>query len=745
MRYVIQSCRDGRFPYILARCLPSLMFTVLLAACGSGNDSAVIPGPNPSPTPTPTPIAANTVVAYSSETAELKLYAGQSRQMTLSFRTSDGGSASELALAMPASGLPVGWRVDSQRTRCEQVDADKLCQIALTYAPAAAEPAAVVTFPYSYRNNKGDAGTGTIAIAFRALAVNAATTALLPAGPVKGVVGKTNTVLLGFGTNDNSPATDLHIDTDLAALPAGWTSPAAKFDCPNFGGKSVCMMALSYAPASAAPAALLAIGYRYRDSSGKQQTATASIDYSATAPNTVDVSLVPAGVVRARAGTSQQVTLTFAPSDGIAASKLILTTDTLPTGWTVKASTLPCAKVDGSGGCALTLLYTPGADQPAGKMTIEYAYTDAAGRELAGTTEISYSSHDYRVYVTDYGAFEGSKALGGGVRQCELTSDGMLNACAKVDTAWPVFGVSEIVIHGARAYVGAVTGTFGEVLVPDRQVTVCNIAAYNALTDCTGAGLLFNQLVGLAVSRLGAFVVAVHNNLGNFDLTYCKAANDGYPDLETCVMVKDDSFMIPMPVNAVSTGQSGCNQADVPPCGGIPIDPYMYPYAVTSTDSKVYIATTDRKRQYNQGIFSCSVDQVSLNCKRLMWGIPEGQLIERMSPGQAGGKSYLYLATSALLMPEKNGGRIVKCVAGDDGVVDGCGKGTVPKGLEDADLKRIRDLRIVGDTAWLVTGHDALSAAVYKCPVNQQTGDIEYCDSAGNVEGAVRNFGIAVR
>lgn len=721
MRYVILSCCDGRFPKIPARCLPSLLFTLLLAACGGGNDigSAVVPGPGPSPTPTPTPtptpIVANTVVANSSETAELKLYAGQSRQITLSFRASDGGSASELALAMPAGGLPAAWRVDSKRMRCEQVDGDQLCQIALTYAPAAAEPAAVVSFPYSYRNNQGDAGAGTIAIAYRALAVNAATTALLPAGPVRGVVGKASTVLLGFGTNDNSPATELHIDTDLAALPAGWTSPAPSFDCPNFGGRSVCMLALSYAPASAAPTALLPIAYRYRDSSGKQQIATASIDYSATAPNTVDASLFPAGVVRARAGTSQQVTLTFAPSDGIPASKLSLTTDTLPTGWTVKASTLPCAKVDGSGGCALTLLYTPGADQPSGKMTIEYAYTDATGRELAGKTELPYSSHDYRVYVTDYGAFEGNKTIGGGVRQCELTSDGNLNACMKVDTAWPVFGTSEIVIHGARAYVGAVTGTFGSVFVPDRQVTVCNISAYNALTDCTGAGPLFNQLVGLTVSRLGAFVVAVHNKLGHFDLAYCRAADDGYPDLEACALAPPETF------------------------------PRMFPYAVTSTDGNVYLAATDQVRQKSQAVFSCFVDKLTIGCKNFEWGIKEGQLIERMSVGQAAGKSYLYLATSALVDPQNNGGRIVKCLAGDDGVVAECGKGTVPKGLEDADLKRIRDLRIVGDTAWLVTGHDALSAAVYKCPVNQQTGDIDYCESAGNVEGAVRNFGIAVR
>jgi hypothetical protein len=107
MHNALQPRRDSRSRRAPASHLPGLAFALLLAACsGRGYDSSTVPTPEPAPTPTP--IVANTVVAYPSETGELTLYAGQSQQITLSFRTSDGGSATQLALALPAGGLPAG-------------------------------------------------------------------------------------------------------------------------------------------------------------------------------------------------------------------------------------------------------------------------------------------------------------------------------------------------------------------------------------------------------------------------------------------------------------------------------------------------------------------------------------------------------------------------------------------------------------------------------------------------------------
>lgn len=699
--------------HALGKLLLSLVFGLSLAACGGSRDNGSPVAPGSSPTPTPAPTIANTVGAYPSDATELKLYAGQSRLLTLRFGTSDGGSATDLALALPAGGMPAGWSLSGERSRCDKVDGDDLCQLALTYAPAAAEQSSIVTFAYSYRNNRNDAGNGSVAVRYGAMAVNAATATLAPAGPVRGVVGQAGSVTLSFGTNDGSPATELHVDTAPASLPAGWASALAGLDCASFSAGSPCQMTLGYTPASATPASVLAINYRYRDSSGKAQAATATVDYSAAAPNTVNASLSPAGVVRARAGASQQVQLSFAPSDSSPASVLRLTTDVgkLPAGWTVKASTLPCATVDGNGGCSLTLSYAPVPDQPAGKLDIDYAYTDATGRELTGRTTVRYASHDYRVYVTDYGAIVGGEPVGGGVRQCELDSAGKLSACVQVATAWPIFGVSEIVIYGSHAYIGAVTGNFPGVSLQPRQATVCNVADDNALVDCAGSGPLFDQLTGLQVSSLGAFVLSVPN--GFLQVSYCKLTSEGQLDTPTCGNVRPELF------------------------------PNAVPYAMTSTDTGIYFAAGDRAT--TQNIFSCTLngETTALNCLYFELGRPE-QFIERMSSGQAGGKPYLYLATSSLADPEKVGGRIFKCAIREDGAATGCEPGVVPPGLSDADLIRIRDIRIVRNSAWLVTGVTTTSTKVYQCAIDQQTGDLTACANAGEIEG-VRNFGIAVR
>ncbi len=128
----------------------------------------------------------------------------------------------------------------------------------------------------------------------------------------------------------------------------------------------------------------------------------------------------------------------------------------------------------------MTLVYTPGPDQPAGKLDIDYAYTDAIGRELAGKASVAFASHDYQAYVTDFGGVEDNK-LTGGVRQCELDSNGKLSACVKADTTWPLFGANNVTVHGGHAYIGAYA--FAAQGVPPKPVTVCKVADDNALVD----------------------------------------------------------------------------------------------------------------------------------------------------------------------------------------------------------------------------------------------------------------------
>lgn len=519
--------------------------------------------------------------------------------------------------------------------------------------------------------------------------------------------------MLSFATNDGSPATDLHVDVLPVTLPAGWASASAALDCANFGAGAPCQLALSYTPAAATPASVLAIDYRYKDSSGMQQTATATVDYSTVAPNTVIASQSPAGLIRASAGTSQQVTLHFAPSDGSAASGLRLTTDAgrLPEGWTVKASTLPCATVVMNGSCWITLSYAPVADQPPGKLDMNYAYDDATGRELTGRATIAYASHDYRAYITDYGDIVDDEPVGGGVRQCELDSDGKLSACVKVGTAWPIFGVDDIAVYNGHAYIGAITGAFPQLnqRLKPRQLTVCNVADDNALVDCAGSGPLFDGLIGLQVSRLGVFVISTPQ--GFLQISHCTLAGDGGLDTPTCGEVRPTLFEV-----------------------GVP-------YAMTSTDTRLYIAATDKTT--TQDIYSCQLAAGGdrIDCQYFSLGLTT-QLIERMSTGQAGGKSYLYLATSPPV--ESAGGNIVKCLINQDESAYSCERGRVPAGLSGSDLLNIGDIRIVRDSAYLVTGDIPINRKVYQCPINQETGDLETCVSAGIVDG-VRNYSISVR
>ena len=718
MRIHVHPRKARQLASIQARAWISLALAVLLAGCGGSSGDAGTAAQSATPTTpvsvplTPLEPAAtpNTVVASSSEAAELQVYAGQSRNVTLVFRTSDGATATDLALAAPVAGFPAGWSI-SGSALCARVEASGQCQVALTYSPAAAAPSSSITLTYSYRNNKGDAATGGIAVPFRALAVNAAVATFDPAGALRGTVGRASAVTLSFTTNDGSAATGLHLEDNLSTLPAGWTSAAPGLDCASFGAGSSCQLALSYAPAAPTPASALAINYRYRDSSGKQQTGTTSIAYSAVGSGTVNATASPAGVVRARSGSSQQVVLTFSPSDSGSASNLRLTTSVtaLPPEWTISQSTLPCAQVGANGACALTLLYTPGASQPAGKLDLDYAYTNALGRELAGKTSIAYASHDYQVYVGDFGGVQNG-ALVGGVRQCEIDSAGKLAGCVKADGTWPRFGVNNVVVRGARTYFASYASA-GQG-VPGRAVTSCRIADDNALVDCADSGPVFDQLSNLAVNQLGALVVAVPSTIPPIPhLTRCGLNSDGDLDSNSCQSFDYKTFDA-----TILT-------------------------AMTSANDRIYVSGSDFSTVQN--LYSCALADDGLKCSTFALGAPQ-QIVQRMSRGQAGDQAYLYLATASGSDPQKGPGTIIKCTLDADALVSACAAMALPKGLEPAELTRFSDIQIVGPAAYLVTGPTDSAKKVYQCQVDQKTGDLAACGRAGDVQGLV-NSSIAVR
>jgi hypothetical protein len=323
---------------------------------------------------------------------------------------------------------------------------------------------------------------------------------------------------------------------------------------------------------------------------------------------------------------------------------------------------------------------------------------------------VSYASHDYRAYVADSGGYEKGMQTGG-VRQCELDADGKLSACVKAASSWPLYGASNIAIYNSRAYIGTETEAAA------MPVTVCNVADDNALVDCTTTGPKYDRLSSLQVSRLGAFLISVDSGVSR--LGYCPLASDGsFDDAKNW----NCGFFANTPLFK-----------DVP--DGVPT-------AMTSTDYRVYVSVTDHSTA--QSLYSCSMfANTFLTCAPFAIGTPE-QVVQHMSSWQAGSKGYLYLATSSLSAPEKVAGSIVKCALDVSGVVTGCEKGLVPPGLNESDLIRVSDIRIVRTDAWLVTGGTEASRKIYKCQIDQKTGDLAACTSAGEVEG-LRKSSIAVR
>jgi hypothetical protein len=80
---------------------------------------------------------------------------------------SDGNPASALSITSGLNPLPAGWSAGSGTFSCTSVSVGTGCQLALSYAPAAAD-SGTVTLGFSYTNNSGTAKTGTISIPYTA-------------------------------------------------------------------------------------------------------------------------------------------------------------------------------------------------------------------------------------------------------------------------------------------------------------------------------------------------------------------------------------------------------------------------------------------------------------------------------------------------------------------------------------------------------------------------------------------------
>ena len=110
----------------------------------------------------------NSVTGTASPTS-LNVMTGTTTPVTVNFVTSDGNPASAFTITSPLSPLPAGWSTGSSTLSCTSVTTGTSCQLALSYAPTAADSGSI-TLAYGYANNSGIAKAGMVTIPYTATA-----------------------------------------------------------------------------------------------------------------------------------------------------------------------------------------------------------------------------------------------------------------------------------------------------------------------------------------------------------------------------------------------------------------------------------------------------------------------------------------------------------------------------------------------------------------------------------------------
>jgi hypothetical protein len=340
----------------------------------------------------------NAVVATASTTGMVAAI-GASQTASVTFTSSDGLAITGFGISGSLGTLPAGWSGPSTFT-CALLAAGSGCVLNLTYAPTALD-SGVLVLSYVYVDNAGlsKAPGGSISIPYEAIAQNNVVGTVSPVGQINAAVGGgVQSVSINFTTDtDNattdSAATNLAVITNLAALPAGWTSASAGFSCAIVSSGSGCQLVLTYAP-MAAGRGTLTLEYSYSDDSGAVRFGGINIPYSNATASTVVATASPPGQINAAEKSGgQAVAVTFTTDNGNAASNLMITSGltALPAGWRSASRTFSCASVSTGNGCQLGLTYAPAA-LGSGTLTLGYAYTDDAGTAQTGTFNLAYTA-----------------------------------------------------------------------------------------------------------------------------------------------------------------------------------------------------------------------------------------------------------------------------------------------------------------------------------------------------------------
>ena len=344
----------------------------------------------------------DTIVATPSSSS-VSVAVGSSQTASITFTSSDGRSITGFGVSGTLGLLPAGWSGPATFS-CKLVMAGSACVLNLTYAPTAADSGSfVVNYIYVDNANLSKVPGGSVTISYQAIPQNNVVATAMPSGQINALVGSgMQSVSVNF-TSDSSNATldsaitGLTLSTNLAALPAGWSSTAAEaaqgFSCAIVTTGNGCQLLLSYQP-SAAGSGVLTLNYTYVDDSGASRTGSLNIPYATTSSNNVVAISSPAGQINAVEKTgSQAVAIDFNTDDGRAASGLILTSNlsALPAGWHSGATSFSCGTVSTGNGCQLALTYAPTA-LGSGVLALTYAYDDDAGNQQTGSLNVPYAA-----------------------------------------------------------------------------------------------------------------------------------------------------------------------------------------------------------------------------------------------------------------------------------------------------------------------------------------------------------------
>jgi hypothetical protein len=316
---------------------------------------------------------------------------GGSQSVSVNFTTDDGNPATNFMLTSSTTTLPSGWSSAAPGLSCAIVTTGNGCQLVLAYAPTSAG-SGTITLGYSYTDDSGASRSGALNIPYSTASSNTVVATVSPSGQVTAVENTAGqTVAVTFTTDDGKPASGLKMTSNLAALPAGWSSMSKTFACGGVSTGNGCQLHLTYAP-KALTGGTLSLDYSYIDGAGAARNGVLNVAYTATTNDSVVGMAAPSGQINAIVGSgSQAVAVTFTTNDGRPATALVLTTNlaALPAGWSSTETGFACSGISTGTACQLPLTYAPTAAGN-GTLVLSYSYQNNANEMMIGSVNIDY-------------------------------------------------------------------------------------------------------------------------------------------------------------------------------------------------------------------------------------------------------------------------------------------------------------------------------------------------------------------